>query len=243
MRLAGVLVVVAGCGRIDFDAITTYRDVVLADHPAGYWRLGDTGATAKDETGHLDGTYTDGCMHGAAGALAGDRDAATLFDGTCLVTLADAFDYPGTATFSVEAWVAESQLGTFQHYFSRETRAGANPLDGYALLQGPPGVKLERVNNQVQAAPMSTPLVQGVFSHVVATYDGAATDIYIDGVLAQTAADAMPISEIADTATIGGLPGGANLLIGVLDEVAVYDHALDPARIALHHDIGVTGPR
>ncbi len=245
MRFAGVLLVVAGCGRLDFDAVTTYRDVVLADHPAGYWRLGDTGATAKDETGHVDGTYTGGCTHGAAGALAGDPDRATMFDGaTCTIALADAFDYPGNGAFSVEVWVSESMLGTFQHYFTRESRNAGQPEDGYALLQGPPGVKLERVKNTVQSAPTSTQVVAGVFSHVVATYDGNAIDIYIDGVLAQPpAVDAAPMPEFAQSALIGALPTNSDYFFGVLDEVAVYGHALDPARVALHHEIGVTGPR
>src|SRR3954470_6299940 len=43
----------------------TYREAVIADAPIGYWRLGDTGAIARDEMGHFDGTYTGtGCAFG-----------------------------------------------------------------------------------------------------------------------------------------------------------------------------------
>src|SRR4051794_16029923 len=59
---AALVVLIAGCGRLHFgepdggpDASRqTYREAVLADGPIGYWRLADTGLTARDEMGVTD---------------------------------------------------------------------------------------------------------------------------------------------------------------------------------------------
>jgi len=48
-----------------------YRDVVLADNPAGYWRLGEASdtVTSDETTNNLDGTYNGSPTLGVAGAL------------------------------------------------------------------------------------------------------------------------------------------------------------------------------
>src|SRR5690242_7728979 len=113
---------VVGC-RVNFDELgdggkLTYRDAVLADSPAGYWRLGDSSSVAKDETGQADGTYVGTCEHGVAGALAGDADTATRFDGsTCQVQLSNHYTYAGTSAFTIELWGNEAEVGVYQHFF------------------------------------------------------------------------------------------------------------------------------
>ncbi|HET9437495.1 MAG TPA: hypothetical protein VFO64_04785, partial [Gaiellaceae bacterium] len=52
---------------------STYRGEVLADGPAGYWRLGEaSGTAAADETGTNEGTYQNGVTLGQAGVLLAD---------------------------------------------------------------------------------------------------------------------------------------------------------------------------
>src|SRR3954453_10571917 len=43
-----------GGGSADADGGARYREIVLADAPLAYYRLGDQGATAKDEVGGPD---------------------------------------------------------------------------------------------------------------------------------------------------------------------------------------------
>ena len=60
-----------------------YAQDVAADGAAHYWRLGEpSGATAFDWTGFEDATLSGGFTRGAAGAINGDTDAATTFDGS-----------------------------------------------------------------------------------------------------------------------------------------------------------------
>lgn len=250
----GVLAL-TGCGRVAFSPGTdssadtnaealTYRDVVMADTPSGYWRLGDSGTTARDETGQYPGTFEGGCTHQVASALVQDADGATLFDGTsCLLRLGDVLGYPGNAPFSVEAWVNLVATDGYQIFFMKETRIGNNPMDGYALLNGPMGVYLERYVNAIGEVTEIVPIATGRFVHLLATFSGSELVMYIDGVAgsAKPTAPSMPTFS-ADT-TIGALFDGFSHTLGALDEIAIYDHVVSAQRVALHHDVGINGPR
>ena len=226
------------------DAGAMYRDVVLADSPIGYWRLGDIGAIARDELGLHDGMYSGSCTQGVAGAIAGDANTAVTFDGgSCKVTMPVAFAFAGTAAFSVEAWVQTTANTQFQMVLSDETRNATNPIDGYALLVVPiangGGPSLERVISQ---AGVKTPvgLLGAGFEHVVATYDGAHVALYVNGAFSGQAADARAANTITQVAIIGAASVG-NYFAGTLDEVALYGTALAADRIAAHHQAGA-GP-
>jgi hypothetical protein len=251
----GLLACLAGCGRLGFsnggDASVrtdlpplTYRDAVIADAPLGYWRLADTGVVAHDEMGQFDGSIIGTCTT-TPGALAGDSNAALMFDGTsCMIALGDHFSFAGNAPYSIEAWYTSVAGGdAFRHLFTREQR-NDGPLDGYALALddnggATTGVFAERV---VASAGTSTMRVEPAagFSHAVAVYDGAELSLFVNGVAVSIVADIRPMSEFASPAFIGAAPDlpRNNLYHGVLDEVAIYDHALSAARITLHFELG-----
>ncbi len=266
MRLAAVALL-AGCGRVDFapsrdgaagpadigpaddTALLTYRAAVLADHPLAYWRMADLGATAHDEMGSFDGTYAGTCQPGVAGALAGDPDPAVAFDGTsCCVTIGDVLSFTGTAPFSLEAWVQHvNNAGEpFQMIVSRESRS-SGPIDGYALVDGrdaPSGLYAERAIAATNDLTAHDPFPDATYVHVVSAYDGAMLRLYTNGALVQTAPDARAMPTFSAITRLGCQPDmTGQYFTGTIDEVAIYDQALDPARIALHHDIGVSGPR
>jgi hypothetical protein len=84
-------------------------------------------------------------------------------------------------------------------------------------------------------------LVTGRFQHLVVTYNGAAAAMWIDGV---KAANVSSTTAAPDT---GRLMLGCRRAIGngygcvddgLLDEVAIYDHALADTRIAAHYQLG-----
>ncbi len=190
----GLALLVAGCGRIGFSPLAdsnpntdelAYRAAVLADSPIAYWRLGDLGPTALDETGHDDGAYVGACQHGVAGALADDPNTAVELDGTtCEVTLGNNFTFMNNAPFTVELWVAVGPKAGYAVYFAMETRAGGgagNPVDGYALFKGdPPTFIAERA---VSGADILTPdqaVPTEPWVYLVCTYDGAQLELYVD---------------------------------------------------------------
>jgi hypothetical protein len=226
------------------DALTSYHAAVIADSPALYLRLGESGgATVHDEIGGMDGTIAGSCTFNVVGAIAGDPDGALQFDGTtCKITLpADGFAFPGTASFTVESWVSTSMDASFHHVFSKETRDAQNPIDGYGVLVSPTGFTFERVVATMGNLKTPAYLVSPGFHHFVAVYTGSEMRIYVDGSLAGTLPDTRSMNAIAAPPIIGGSTVG-NFYKGVIDELAVYPVALSAARIALHHRLGVGAP-
>jgi hypothetical protein len=255
IRVAALLVLV-GCGRLQYDLasavdagvdggarpLLTYRDAVLADRPIGYWRLGDVGTVARDEMGRTDGTYVGDCRHGATGALTGDLDTALELDGACYVTVGGGFDFPGNAAYSIELWLSTAAESFVLMRETRSTDTPTAPLDGYAIVADVAEIYAERAIDGDNQLGGRVPL-PARFVHVVYTYDGAAMRLYTDGVLGATSPDARPARAVAAACEIGGLATGEGAVHGLLDEVAIYDHALTLDRIAEHHDLGVDGPR
>jgi hypothetical protein len=69
----------------------------------------------------------------------------------------------------------------------------------------------------------------GSWAHVVATYDGTVGDLYVNGVAVQANASSGGVTASGVHMLWG------NVLQGVIDEIAVYDHALSAVRVAAHH--------
>jgi hypothetical protein len=67
----------------------------------------------------------------------------------------------------------------------------------------------------------------GSYSHVVATYDGTTMSLYLNGIHNSDKQDTDP----RITSTAMGI--GENF-VGSIDEVAIYDHALDAGRVSAH---------
>ena len=92
------------------EGAAAYRDVILADNPIMYWRLGETcGTIAYDESAnHRDATYIHHPCLGLPGAIANDPNTAVGFNGiNQYVGWIPTSSYSGA--FTVEAWVKEKK--------------------------------------------------------------------------------------------------------------------------------------
>ena len=239
--VAAGAVVSASAGCADEAPPATYADVVLADRPSSYWRFGETDVAsgARDETGRAQATATAGVTRGTAGALAGDPNTAFAFDGVLgSVVAPDLYTFAGRSPFSVEVWVAPSPGGLpFQRLCNH--RYGT-PHTGWLLFLDPQKrATFERWSGNQLLGAVSAPLAAGVYAHVVATYDGAALSLYVNGALAQTTRDAREIAPFTAPLVWGAASTDViDFFSGRLDEGAIYDHALSPDRIARHHAAG-----
>jgi hypothetical protein len=219
-----------------------YRALVMSDGPVGYWRLGDTGASAKDETGAHPGTVIGTISHGP-GAIAGDPDDALVGNGSGWIDIAQIYPFTGNAPYSIEAWVAPQPSSTLTGVLSRNVATPGNPpTDGYSLYIDVPSLTptMGRWKANAEQAAAGPGLPTGIFSYVVGTYDGATLRVYVDGVLkASAAAGQAIIAPAADLSIASTRNGTYAYFIGALDEVALYDKALAPDRIAAHHAAGL----
>lgn len=222
------------------DGRPSYHDEVIADAPVGYWRLGDkSGTVAKDSSGNgRDGTYVGGVMLGAAGAI-GDGDAAAKFDGTTgYVDLGDVAALK-PAQVTVEVW-----------YRSTDTDGMlvACPVTPYGYdiwvteTTGLPRWEFDGVSAAVRSITGPSSVADGLWHHIVGTYDGITARLYVDGVQVNSlvyngGALEYAVGAVRINDRVGDI---ARRVDGPIDEVAIYPTALSAARIAAHYAARVT---
>jgi len=216
----------------------SYADTVLEDAPIAYWRFESADAGAVGDVtghGHVIALSDAGASLGASAALTAQGKGLVLdgVSGYAHVPIADtAFEFPGTKTFTLEAWVDPASLTDSARVFSNDSVA-----DGYALYADEAGVVLTRKNATFDSGARTTPLAVGKFAHVVATYDGARARLYVNGAVQDEKDSGTSVLTALSALTIGARADGLQYFFqGTLDEAAIYDKALTPARIKAHFD-------
>jgi hypothetical protein len=228
---------------IEGPAQSPYTGAVLADAPIAYWRLGDVGMTAFDQTGHgHTGTVIGAVTLNQPGAVS-DGDRAMHFPGVvgARVEVAAAAELALTAAVTVEAWV-KTDLASQQGGILEKTIGGAGSTSYllyqsyaswvFALVIGPTFVQ---VTVPVESADV------GHWVHLVGGwYNGAGQLwLYKNGVVAGTAPVAAgPLQAGAGVLELGHLGSNTFPFTGTIDEVAVYPY-LSADRIAAHYADGL----
>jgi len=221
-----------------------YKAAILASGPLAYWRLDDTGATAADSAGHADGpftlTYVGSPTQSATGVMQdGSGSTSVEFNGS--TQGADGSDWSnfdfGSGNFSMEAWFnadADNAIILQKAEF-------ASPFEGFNFVLSA-STEVEFVAGTTSAEwgrVTSAALTTDSDHYAAVTFDGTTLRLYVDGVFV---VDDTPSGTIGDTANKVSLgydeAGSASYWNGHLDEVAVYDRALDPDEILEHYNIG-----
>lgn len=238
--------------------VSPYASAVLADGPAGYWRLGETAGTspAVDSSGNgRSGTYAQ-AAGGAVGALVADPDsAATFAGGSSAVSVPNAAVLNGgTGSFAVDAWVKTTAAGGtivgkspgFGKPPCGNDQSGGPWGPGWAVTISGSTVKALLADGSLIRGACFTPRVatasgpagivanDGKWHHVAVSVDRGAglVTVSVDGqAVAATLGLTGSVSNSAPLVVGGQIPGSAPALVGTLDEVAVYTHALAPARV------------
>ena len=225
------------------DAGSVYASTVLSDAPLAYWRVDETsGTVAHDITGHgNDGQYVGTVTLGAGGALVGDPDTAVHLDGaTAYIDVGNRFGFTGNAAYTLEIWAEPQNLNVnYQRLFSRELQT--TPREGYLLFvraenaADPSTFSVERwATGATNQCPQTNAITQ-VWHHLVATYDGATSRVYVDGAVAATQPAPLALNTTTASLWIGASFFDTNgYFDGPIDEVAVYGTALSASRIAAH---------
>jgi len=226
------------------DAAVTYRATILADKPVGYWRLGGTNQTAADELGQHAGTAHGNITFGVAGAIANDPDTAAQFvDRSGWIDVPGPFQFTGKVPFSVEVWGKSDAITDYSPLASCDGPLNGSPQQGWSFYFDLDGTLVFGrydidAGTRNYAVTSFSPSIN-TWHHFVSTVDGTTESIYVDGVLA----DAEPAgneSITADHLAIGADSQGTGVAFqGVIDEVAIYDFALDAAQVKHHYDVGL----
>ncbi len=236
------------CGPYRWCVTSNYRTVVQNAGPFSYLRLNEaSGATAADFS---DNRYHSGVYVGtiaAYGVTGLPTDSTSLgvdLDGSTNYITVPSVDAAGVgvgnAAFSLEAWVQVDAAQTGQ----LAGALAASNDGGFAitLTAGVPKFSRYNVSAAHDDVTSSKALATSGWNHVVATYDGATMNLYLNGALVGTGASSKVIpSYLAAQHFAWGandIASPASFLDASLTEVAVYTKALSASDVAAHFNLG-----
>ena len=217
-----------------------YLDSILADNPAGYWPLDDTGTTATDVSGNgHHGTYS-GTYTQSQGAPIAQGDAVQFVSGKVEIPHHASLNPNGD--FSFELWMRWSTTvkGTGLKkadsgdlgYWIRPNRNNSGTQAGRVLITTDP------YDDTHEVSPSTlTGLNDDVWRHYAGVRRGNQLELWVDGVLIES--KTVPLTPDLSSMTANMFLGQFD---GYVDEVAVYDHALLPGDIRQRLIQGKTPP-
>lgn len=232
-----------------------YRDIIIADGPVAYWRLGETtGTVAVDETGNHNASYVNSPTIGAPGLLSNDSDTAVLLDGVSHHLLAGSSLLASRSSFTIEAWLKPTAggVGVRQEIYSEYD--ASNVARGFFVYFGA-GKTIEVVissdgtsNNRIYAYTNNVipdEVVADGF-HLVVTFDSGTVKTYIKGVEYPMTVDVRGTVNSVYSGSPAPFIGCSadlqspinNFFNGVIDELAVYHYALSIYNVIGHLNAG-----
>jgi hypothetical protein len=223
---------------------------------------------AKDETGNYSANYpsiaADGVVQGQSGAIDGDPDTSVGFNTDCSGSkntrpglcvniddgAAQALEMIDQATFSIELWFRVTctwDAATMDVLSSRRfiEKADAAPdanssQPGWSLfINASAQIAFRRAIASNDDTVLTGLPSDSAFHHLAAVYDGNNLILYLDGAPATSAPSGLSMVATSRPLHVGVASNNNFPFPGVLDEVAIYDKALDTCRIAAHYDAGM----
>lgn len=215
-----------------------YREVILADGPSAYFRLGErSGTAAADEVGGAAGVYTGGFTLDQPGLPPGALNGSVRTDGaTGYVACAHRPEFDLANSGAVEGWALVRSPGI--HCFADWGSGGPIVrLDDTMRL-------LLRRNSVLDIVKSRVTVPRNVPFYWAACWDATSASVWINAV---DVSGPVTLSAMANTATpftIGAADGGSlNFLDGFSDEVALYKRPLPSATVQAHFAAGAPGQR
>jgi hypothetical protein len=234
-------------------ADNTFYNHALYEDAVGYWRLGETsGGKADDSAGKASGTYKNGVSRGEAGALIGEEDGASLFDGANDYVDIGKLDLSGQR-MTLMAWVyiPSDSVRSRTTIIASSSDADVDDVSwglGTVKVSGQQRLAFQLTTTSGQSELIATntdlSLIDG-WHLVTAVYTGWRMELYIDG---DEVAWRSASGNVAGTGKgkgkdkdkdkgkvwIGGMhkDAGKYAFKGWIDEVAVFKDALSAEQIA-----------
>ena len=192
----------------------------------------------------------DGMLQGTASFVAGFVRQAFDFDGSgAHVSVLDDDSLDGFSGITVDAWIRTTNSVGNRAILSKYDHSSGSDLDDSYYLGLNDGAVLWQINAGDSfniVGNMGTDYADGNFHHIAGTWDGTDQIIYVDGnlVFTQAYSGTGPINATSEPVAIGrsqqsGAPG--NFFDGLIDEVGLYNRALDAMEIQAIFDAGSGG--
>src|SRR5205823_3179462 len=223
---------------------SSYRDVILADNPIMYWRLGETtGTIAHDESAnHRDASYVNNPLLGFPGAIANDTNTSVGFNGfNQWAGWIPTSSYFGA--FTVEAWVKEKQIRPVETFFDTRTKTAEFSFDFKLDTLAGKEIHFDVGDGTKWLSTSGVPFgfKRNVWYYVAAVVTRRGATYYVNGsAIGSVTYRGIPILfDATHKVEIGtNTRYDSEWFDGAIDEVAVYDCALTADQIAAHYATG-----
>jgi len=258
--IATLAVALGGCALAidasDLRAGTSlaYENAVAADTPIDFYTMHDP-AGSPAPANAVTASQDTATMQGAS--LTG---SAASFDGAAAINLGEGYDFTGTASYSLEAWVQQVALdGPTAVLFEDGTLdEDTGAKYGYDVTltntesTTTPGDLVGGFGRSAGASSscgiaFDYPPTSGFY--LAAVYDGTQLTVYVDGAVAgqgcggaQSVTLASPMQPSDSTLWLGADPNGDEGFSGLVSEVAIYAVPLMAQQVSTHYMAGQSGP-
>jgi large repetitive protein len=218
-----------------------YAQDVVNDGATDYWRLGESSGTAVyDHAGFNDATAQTGVTRGAPGAISGDTDGASTFDGASDGYVVSNSTQDAPPNLSVEAWIktTTTQGGKIVGYGNSNTGT-SNNYDRHIYMDNAGHIIFGVYNNATYTIVSPKTYNDGNWHQIVGTLDSTkGLTLYIDGKKVGVNQGTTVGQPYTGYWRIGGdnLNGWTNqptsaFFNGTIDDVSIYPSALGLADV------------
>ncbi|MHA6669450.1 PKD domain-containing protein [Homoserinimonas sp. A447] len=245
--------------------LSPYARGVFADHPTHYYRLGESsGSTVVNWAGptanvtqtantnaQVNATAGSGVSRGVGGAIAGDSNTASRFNGTSSGRAVSSQQTWTDDSMTVEAWfrtsISSGKILGFGNSGSVTGNSSSSAQDRSLYLNGG-RVNWSVFDTQTRTLQSGTGYNNNQWHHAVGTLNEDGMRLYVDGTLVASNGSTDYGRGFWGYWKVGGdtTPAGNQNFTGDLDEVAIYKTALSAGQVSQHYQLrtggGVTPP-
>lgn len=218
--------------------LPAYPSSVLDDGATHYWRLGEpSGSAVVDWAGGEDAIAQAGVTRGAAGAINGDPNTASSFNGTQTGLVSTQTAIQGPQVFALETWFkTTSTAGGKIVGFGSANTGNSGSYDRHIFMDTSGRVHFGVYPGATRVVSSAAGLNNGQWHHAVGSLGPDGMKLFIDGKRVAQRADVTSAQDYSGYWRIGGDNSwsGGPYLNGQIDEVAVYDAPLTAAQVNDH---------
>ena len=219
-----------------------YNTIVAADGASGEWPLNDSSASAADVLGGSAGHYIGAHTLAGDGPLNEQGGVGAAFDGSTSAVLLSGES--GVSPYTFELWARPERVDGVYRFLVSEEETVAGKRQGTGVWLSAAGLGFERWSDGVGSSiTYAAGLPIGVWSQVLASYDGSTMRLFVDGAQVGSRSTTAPLSPVANPTVVGaGAGASGGFFAGDIADVALYGKAIARAHAAAHYADGADAP-
>jgi PKD repeat protein len=231
-----------------------YAQAVTNDSPTFYYRLGESsGTTVANLSGavgnttqtvstinNVNGTAGSGVTRGIPGAISGDPNTGSRFNGTTNGRIVTSPQVYSDDSVSLETWFRTSTAsGKMIGFGNNGSITGNSSTYDQSLYLSGGRVSWSVFDSAMRTIQSPGTYADGNWHHTVATLGPDGMKLYVDGALVAPRAAPTNARGFYGYWKIGGdsTPSGNTGFTGDLDEVAIYKTVLPAAKVTRHYQL------